>query len=271
MDRGYRTIVTAQLERCVEASCRLITYGLHVTYRLRERVMDDEQLLARARGSEMRCKIGLMLLMCGALAAAAGVIELIPLGPVDPADANLWMICGGVAAVAFAAGLALRLTARMPAEARRGRLAMIRAEQSQAKRQLAYLLMPLSLGLMLIGVVETTSRVVGGAPITRDELFIVACFLAFLLAFALLIAGRGLDRWAASVLNDELSRDLRARAIQFGYAILLPGVAGLFVVGLFNRDLAIDLAPILAALGVGGPAVRLYWLERAAGAGALEA
>jgi hypothetical protein len=233
--------------------------------------MDDEQLLARARNSEMRCKIGLVLLMCGALAAAAGVIELIPLGPVDPADANLWMICGGVAAVAFAAGLALRLTARIPAEASTGRLAMMRAEQSQSKRQMAYLLMPISLLLMLIGVVRATDRIVRGSPIGHDDVFIVACFLAFLAAFALLIAGRGLDRWAASVLNDELSRELRARAIQFGYAILLPGVAALFVVGLLNRDLAIDLMPILAALGVGGPAARLYWLERAAGASVLEA
>ena len=233
--------------------------------------MDDEQLLARARNSELRRKIGLALLMCAALAAAAAVAELMPLGPVDPGDANLWMICGGVAAVALAAGLTLRFTARIPLEATRGRLAMIRAERSQAKRQIAYLLIPLSLGLMLIGVVEATSRVVAGAMLTRDELFTVACFLAFLAAFALLIAGRGLDRWAAPVLDDELSRELRSKAIQFGYVILLPGIAVLFVVGLFNRNLAVDLMPILAAIGVAGPALRLFWLERAAGAGALEA
>ena len=73
------------------------------------------------------------------------------------------------------------------------------------------------------------------------------------------------------VLDDELSRELRSKAIQFGYVTLLPGVAGLFVVGLLNRNLAIELAPVLAAIGVAGPAVRLYWLERAAGAGVLEA
>jgi hypothetical protein len=233
--------------------------------------MDDEQLLARARNSELRRKIGLALLMCAALAAAAAAAELMPLGPVDPTDAHLWMICGGVAAVALAAGLALRFTARIPAEASTGRLAMVRAEQSQSKRQMAYLLMPLSLLLMLIGVVSATDRIVRGSPIRHDDIFTFACFLAFLIAFALLIAGRGLDRWAASVLNDELGRELRAKALQLGYAILLPGLAALFVVGLLNRDLAIDLMPILAALGVGGPAARLYWLERAAGAGVLEA
>jgi hypothetical protein len=230
--------------------------------------MDDEQLLARVQKMEFRNKVGLVLVLLGAVAAVAGATEWIPTAPTDK---YLWMICAAVATVAIAAGLTLRLTSRVPAEARRGRLAMIRAERSQAKRQIAYLLMPLSLGFMLPGVVQATSHVAGGAPIQHTELFVVVCFVAFLLAFALLIAGRGLDRWAASILNDELSRELRAKALQLGYAILLPGVAALFVVGLFNRDLAIELAPILAALGVGGPAVRLFWLERAAGAGALEA
>jgi hypothetical protein len=248
--------------------CVDVTYGLHVTFRLQERVMDDEQILAQAGRTELRSKAGLILVLVGAIAALAGAVEWIPTAP---ADKHLWQICAAVAAVAIAGGLALRLTARMPAEAKRGRLAMIRAERSQAKRQVAYLLMPLSLGLMLPGVVRATSRIAGGAPIEHIELFVVICFIAFLLTFALLIAGRGLDLWATSVLNDELSRDLRAKALLLGYAILLPGLAGLFVVGLLNRDLAIELAPVLAAIGVAGPALRLFWLERAAGAGALEA
>jgi len=230
--------------------------------------MDDEQLLAQARKAEGRHKIGLILLMCGGIAALAGATEWVPTAP---ADKHLWQICAAVAVVMIAAGLALRLSARVPAEAKSGRLAMVRAERSQAKRQVAYLLMPLSLVLMLPGVVGATSRVAGGAPIEHVELFTVICFIGFLLAFALLIAGRGLDRWAASVLNDELSRELRAKALLFGYAILLPGLAALFVVGLVDRALAVELAPVLAALGVAGPALRLYRLERAAGADAIEA
>ena len=209
--------------------------------------MSDELLLAQARRAEGRHKIGMILILCGAIAALAGATEWIPTAPTDK---HLWQICAAVAAVTIAAGLALRLTARVPAEAKRGRVAMMRAEQSQAKRQVAYLLMPLSLCLMLPGVVGATSRVAGGATIEHTELFTVICFIAFLLAFALLIAGRGLDRWAASVLNDELGRELRAKALQLGYAILLPGLAALFVVGLVNRDLAVELTPVLAALGV---------------------
>jgi hypothetical protein len=230
--------------------------------------MNDEQILALAQRTELRRKAGLVLLLCGALAAAAAATEWIPIAPTDK---HLWMICAAVAAALIAAGLGLRATAHMPAEAETGRLAMIRAERSQGKRQIAYLLMPLSLTLMLPGVVEGTARIVSGAPIQHTDLFILACFLAFLCAFALLIAGRGLDRWAASVLNDELGRELRAKALLLGYAVLLPGLAALFVVGLFNRDLAVELAPVLAALGVAGPALRLFMLERAAGVGAVEA
>jgi uncharacterized membrane protein YczE len=230
--------------------------------------MNDEQILAQAQRAEFRRKVGLVFVLFGALAALAGAIEWIPTAPTDK---YLWMICAAVAVVMIAAGLALRLTARTPAEARSGRLAMIRAERSQAKRQVAFLLMPLSLGLMLVGVVQATSQIVGGDPVEHTEIFVVVCFIAFLLTFALLIAGRGLDRWAAPILDDELSRELRSKALQFGYAILLPGLAGLFVVGLIDRNLAIELAPVLAALGVGGPALRLFWLERAAGAVAAQA
>jgi hypothetical protein len=96
-------------------------------------------------------------------------------------------------------------------------------------------------------------------------------FTAFSFAFALIISGRGLDRWAKPVLDDELSRELRRRAIALGYAIVLFGVALLFVVALVSRTAAVDLIPVVAALGVAGPAVRLFLLERAAGVGDDEA
>jgi hypothetical protein len=45
----------------------------------------------------------------------------------------------------------------------------------------------------------------------------------------------------------------------------------LFVVALVSRTAAVDLIPVVAALGVAGPAVRLFLLERAAGVGDDEA
>jgi hypothetical protein len=40
-----------------------------------------------------------------------------------------------------------------------------------------------------------------------------------------------------------------------------------FVVSLVSRTAAVDLIPVVTALGVAGPALRLFMLERAAGAG----
>ena len=141
---------------------------------------------------------------------------------------------------------------------------MIRAERLQSRRRRAFLIMPLSLILMLTGVIRATGHVMDGATMRHFEIFEVGCFLFFLGAFAFLIAGRGMGRWARPVLDDEVSRAFRGRALQFGYFILLPGVAALYVVGLFSRELAVELAPVLAALGICGPAVRLYLLERSA-------
>jgi hypothetical protein len=232
--------------------------------------MADEELMGVVRRFELRCKIGNVLVLLGLIAALAAVIQLIPGDPAD-ADPGLVFICWGVAAICVAAGLALRLFGgRMPPEAKTQRIAMMRAEQLQAKRQAAFLLMPLSLAFMLMSVVSAASKVANGTPLRHMDMFTAGCFVFFLLAFTWLLAGRGLDRWARPVLDDELSREFRGRALQFGYFILLPGVAALFVLSLVRRDLAIELTPILAALGVGGPALRLFFLERSANADAAE-
>jgi hypothetical protein len=225
--------------------------------------MTDEELLHLVRRTEFRRKFGTVLLLVGAVVAAAGLTQFIPVG--EDHLPNRWIVCGAIAIVCFAAGAALRFAGRLPPEARAGRVAMLRAERMRTGRQAAFLLMPLSLGFMLTNVMGSTARLVAGLPIRHLDMFVVASFIVFLIVFALLLAGRGLDRWARPVLDDELSREFRGKAFQFGYAILLPGVACLFVIGLFKPNEAVILAPLLAALGVGGPALRLWSLERSAG------
>ena len=227
--------------------------------------MSDEEMMVIVRRTDMRRKAGLILMLVGGILGIAGLTQILP---GDPGDVGSWRLeaFGGIAVVLMAAGLVLRLVSPMPPEASTGRLAMMRAEQLQSKRQTAFLLMPLSLGLMLMGVIRATARMLEGHGMRHLDMFVIACFVGFIIAFAALLSGRGLDRWAKPVLDDELSRDLRRRALQLGYLILLPGVCALFIVGLVDRDLAVELTPVLAALGVGAPAVRLFWLERSANA-----
>ncbi|HLI67413.1 MAG TPA: hypothetical protein VKU90_13710 [Caulobacteraceae bacterium] len=227
--------------------------------------MTEAELLGAARRIDMRRKMGMIVAALGGVIGAICVLQLIPGDPGGPADRLEISAFAAISLTCIAAGLALILGGRLPAEAKTPRLAMLRAEAQQLPRQTAFLLMPLSLAFMLVGVVGAAVHVMHGEPMRRVEMFSTGAFVFFLAAFGFILAGGGIiGRWARSVLDDELTRTLRARALQLGYAILLPGVAIVFVVGLFRRDLAVELAPIVAALGVAAPAVRLFMLERAA-------
>ncbi len=232
--------------------------------------MSDDEVMAAARRGEVRRMIGKMLFILGLVAIGAGATQFLPGDPADAGSAR-WMIFAAVAAVCLLAGVTLIVTGRVPPEARDGRVGMLRAERLQRRRQVAFILMPLSLVMQLSGVIRATDEIFAGAPVRHLDLFILGAFVVFVLLFGLLLGGWGLDRWARPVLDDELSRELRGRALQFGYFMLMPGLTALFIVGLFHPNLAIELTPILAVIGVGGPALRLFWLERSAGAGLAEA
>ena len=96
-------------------------------------------------------------------------------------------------------------------------------------------------------------------------MFQIGAFVIFMLIFVALLSGQGLDRWSKPVLDDELSRQIRAKALGLGYLVLAGGLGLLVAISLFDRTLTIELIPVLAALGVGSASIRLFWLERAAG------
>ncbi len=227
--------------------------------------MSEAEVLGVARRIDLRRKMGLAVAALGGVVGAAAIMQAIPGDPSGPADPIETLAFAAIAVVCLAAGLATFLGSRLPEAAKTPRLRMLRAEANQARRSLALLFMPASLMFMLVGVLGATERVLGGQPIRRVEIFSTTAFVVILLAFGLILFGRGIGGWSRTVLDDELSRALRARALQFGYAVLLPGVVLLFLVGLYSRDLAIEFAPVLAALGVAAPAIRLFLLERAAG------
>jgi hypothetical protein len=235
-----------------------------------EPAVSDSEILEAVRRFELWRKIGLALALLGVLAAGAMAVDLFP---GDSSHLSQPVFLGGslAAIMSIVGGLVLLRLGRLPDQAKTPRIAMLRAERLQGRRQLALLLIPVSLACMMPGVIEAAGHMAMGSAVTHRDLFVVAAFTTLLLLFAAAIAGRGLDRWARPVLDDELSRALRGRALVFGYAILLPSTAALFAVALVSRSLAIELIPVVAMGGVAGPAIRLYLLERAAGAGAEEA
>ena len=226
--------------------------------------MVDEEILALARRVDFRRRAGLGCVLLGLVLLGAGASQFTPGDPIEfsPKVLETVFISGGLMIVI---GGLLMLFNRTPREVRSGRLALMRAERMRAKRNTTFLLMPLSLGLMLMGVIQALNRYTGGFPIQHIQVFEVCAFIFFMLAFVALLSGRGLDRWARPVLDDELSREIRGRALGLGYLVMAVGLAGLVATALFDRALTIDLIPVLAALGVGSASLRLFWLERAAG------
>jgi hypothetical protein len=228
--------------------------------------MSETEILAVVRRFEWRRKVGLGMSLLGVVVAGALAVQFVP-GDPDHFSRTEFLALGAAAAAFIACGLILMRLGRIPADARTPRIAMLRAERLQGRRHIALMLMPASLGCMLPGAIRAAGHVADGRLVTHIDLFTVAAFTAISLLFALMIAGRGLDSWAKPVLDDELSRELRGRALAVGYAVVLAGVAALFVVALVSRTLAVELIPVVAALGVAGPALRLFLLERAAGGG----
>jgi len=226
--------------------------------------MADEEILALARRVDMRRKVALMSVLLGLVVVGAGASQFTPGDPIEFSPLVLQAVFGVGGAMVVIGGLVM-LFSRTPPEARAGRLAMVRAERMRAKRNTAFLMMPLSLGLMLMGVIQALNRVHGDVPIEHIQVFVVCAFIIFMLTFVALLSGQGLDRWSKPVLDDELSRQMRAKALGLGYLVMAGGLAVLVATSLFDRTLTIDLIPVLAALGVGTASLRLFWLERAAG------
>jgi hypothetical protein len=226
--------------------------------------MADEEILDLARRVDFRRKVGLACILLGLVVLGAGASQFTPGDPIEfsPLVLETVFISGGLMIVI---GGLLMLFNRTPPEARAGRLAMMRAERMRAKRNVAFLLMPLSLGLMLMGVIQALNKVGGPEPLEHVQVFVVCVFVVFILIFVALLSGQGLDRWSKPVLDDELSRQIRAKALGLGYLVTAAGLAGLVATSLFDRALTIDLIPVVAALGVGSASLRLFWLERAAG------
>lgn len=226
--------------------------------------MADEDILALARRVDTRRKFALMSVLLGLVALGAGASQFTPGDPVRFPPLVLESVFG-VGGAMVVIGALVMLLSRTPPEVRAGRLAMMRAERIRAKRNVAFLLMPMSLGFMLMGVIQALNKAIDGLPLEHIQVFQIGAFVIFMLIFVALLSGQGLDRWSKPVLDDELSRQIRAKALGLGYLVMAGGLAVLVATGLFDRTLTIDLIPVVAALGVGSASLRLFWLERSAG------
>ena len=208
--------------------------------------MADEEILALARRVDFRRRVGLACVLLGLVALGAGASQFTPGDPIEFPPRVLEAVFGVGGTMIVIGGL-MMLLSRTPPEARAGRLAMIRAERMRAKRNIAFLLMPMSLGFMLMGVTQALKKAIDGLPLEHIQVFQIGAFVIFMLIFVALLSGQGLDRWSKPVLDDELSRQIRAKALGLGYLVMAGGLGLLVAISLFDRTLTIELIPVLAA------------------------
>lgn len=111
-----------------------------------------------------------------------------------------------------------------------------------------------------------------GADIVAGELefsaiAVIAAFAIIALTLpAMVMNWDGGARAAKRYLEDELTRAFRARAIATGFWVLLPGVLGVYLFGLWRPDQAIVFMPLALWAGAGAAAMHFALLNRAADA-----
>lgn len=229
--------------------------------------MSEHDLLVAARRRVRWRQAGTASCLAAGLAGLAAALRLVP---GDAGDVG-WLpslALGGAAAVLALAGGLLLKRGRAPKDAQGGRIALLIAEDCRRKRAIAYVLIPVSLLLQLAGATEAARSAALGRPLAHDELIFAAIFTLFLCAFALLLAGRGLDRLARPALDDELARAHRADALALGFGVFTATTAFLLLAALVDRAVALEAAPAAAALPIAATSIRLFLLERAADVGA---
>ena len=146
------------------------------------------------------------------------------------------------------------------------------AEQSEmtrrdrAQRSRARQLTGLSVGMVGMVMVATLGvwRLMHGTGDRYDLMFpAIAALMAWMVP-AVVMGWDGGSRRERKWLEDELTREWRGRAMALGFLVLLAGMSGLYLVGLWRPDLAmVGFPAVLMGSGmiVG---LRFAWLDHQA-------
>ncbi|MFN3353969.1 MAG: hypothetical protein ACK4Z5_10205 [Brevundimonas sp.] len=140
-----------------------------------------------------------------------------------------------------------------------------RMDQAHEGRRERLFLLPLSM-IVLVGVAtvaleETLAS--GAAPnLIRAGMLLVLIVVAPISLMG--TVGERRDPELRRVLNDEFSRQLRARAWSVGYLVAMLGGASLYALALFDRDAAWLLSPLILGAAAVAPGLWFACADRAA-------
>ncbi|WP_339915596.1 hypothetical protein [uncultured Brevundimonas sp.] len=223
--------------------------------------MDSDGLMRRERGRRRLEMAGLTATTLGLLTLGVTVAAGDALGPHDDAvfGGGLALMVGGAVTVLAAWRPRADRQALRARETRRDRTQRARARQ----------LVGLSFGTVGMLIVSTLAvwRVTQGTGDRHDLMFAALAALMAWMVSLIVMGWDGGSRRDRKWLEDELTREWRGRAMALGFLVLLAGMSGLYLIGLWRPELAMIGFPAVL-MGSGAAAgLRFAWLDHQAEAG----
>lgn len=224
--------------------------------------MTGENLQRAARRRETKFKAGLMAVALGLAAACGGAVFAIR--SATPFEGPAAFVGGfglGLALVGTIASWVFR-----PTEAsRRAMSAGAYRDRVQSERISLIMVLPAStLGLTLIAMTRA-DEFLSGEDRSWSGMLLAAVAALNILLLPLMVMGW--DRQAQKMkrfLNDELTRTYRASAMTCAFWMLLVGVTGAYLAGLWYPHAAIVALPMILWVAAATAALRFAQLHRRA-------
>ncbi|QTC90211.1 hypothetical protein [Brevundimonas goettingensis] len=231
-----------------------------------EAAMDEvEVLLRRERRRQGRERFGLVVMVAGILVGGL-TLTLADVVAISEGQAGLGFMAavaaGGLGALMIMVWRRGRTARRLESMiGRRDRLQRVRNDRVYATSLTGWGMVAVSLSA-LSRIVYGQVQADGG-----DVGFVAGAALAPWLVVMAVAGWEGLARPNRRWLEDEVTRDMRQRALSLGFIVLMAAMSGLFILGLWHRDWAAMAFPavLMSAASVAG--LRFVWLDQQAEGG----
>jgi hypothetical protein len=188
-----------------------------------------------------------------------------------------WRAMGGAVVVVLGGMLLtfiwIRRRNAVPPEAQSERILRRQIDEYQKRERLLLIMFSLIALLWCIGPVNI-GRSMANSHLPQNmaslaafmRWFMPAVFVCCTFLTALILSfGQGFAGKRAHVLNDELTRALRARATRIGYLIAFPGLGAAYLVALYRPEWSTLVLPPVIAAAIALPSLYFVFVEWRAG------
>lgn len=137
-------------------------------------------------------------------------------------------------------------------------------ERAHRNRSIMLTLSPIFALIFALISIDVTGKLLAGEGDNMDRLMIGVVILYAWLGPLIVLGRGGLTASQRRLLEDELTRHHRAAAAGLGLVLLLAGLSAVIVVGLFQPEWAVRLAPLVLCAAGAATTLRFGWLDRRA-------